>query len=570
MIAIATRTAVAATLAAAIWPSTATAGSDPFYMPAGDLVAGSGSGAADETVYAPGMRYPIESAPSFPNSQVWGAGGSQGPGGSQCDASNFSYPWRDNYCETRSWDMPLCPSGVGHQGQDIRGATCDALTYPMVSAQAGTVTSIGSYSVYVTASDGTRFDYLHGGNIAVNEGDVVERAQVLGLVSNAFGGTPTTVHLHFNIRQDVAGVGFVFVNPYMSLVRSYEELTGLGNEPPSGPVDAVDCSSIRGWAQDPDAPTDPVDVQVWFGGPADDPQAVGVTVRADRSRPDLCEPLGSCEHGFEVAIPRSLRNGGNHDVFVYAVDTEGGATPQLEASPAVFACDAPASPQGVRRRIASPEVLAAWSLSTFWDMAALDDATVASIEEGAALPDAPLIVRGEDDPEDALWLIDGGRRRSFADAAVRERWQVVAGDAQVWPQASIDGVPDGTPVRGEIFMVSGSDGVVYLVDDEQCPPDQDCESGEGGDGTGDGTDDTAGDDRGDDDGTAGDGPGLPGATGGEDGGCGCASRSPGPSSVLVLFVLAGFSRRRRGERLLRGRAGSATAALEQQPRERGP
>jgi len=120
---------------------------EPFYAPVGELVPGSGEGAADATVYAPGMRYPVRDAPSYPNSQVWGHGGSEGPGGSQCDAENFSYPWHDNYCETRSWDMPLCPSGVGHQGQDIRASTCDNAVHPYVASRAGTVTSLPFHAI---------------------------------------------------------------------------------------------------------------------------------------------------------------------------------------------------------------------------------------------------------------------------------------------------------------------------------------------------------------------------------------------------------------------------------------
>ena len=514
---------------------------EPFYSPVGELVPGSGEGAADETVYAPGMRYPIENAPSYPNSQVWGNGGLYGPGGSQCDEVNFSYPWHDNYCETRSWDMPLCPAGAGHQGQDIRASTCDDLVHPYVSVQDGTVTSIGSYSVYVTAADGTRFDYLHGGAIAVSEGQDLARGEQIGLVSNEFGGEATSLHLHFNIRQDVAGVGFVYVSPYMSLVAAYEELTGLGSEPPAGPVDAVDCESIRGWAQDPDAPEAAVEIQVYFGGPSDDPQATGVTVLADVARDDLCESLGSCEHGFEVGIPRSLQDGGSHDVYVYAVDTDGEATPQLEASPGAFSCVAPVAPEGVRRRIAGPETLAAWSLSAFWDMARLDDSAVAAIDEGTPLSESPLVVRGEDDPEDALWVIDAGRKRSVADAAVRERWSIETSDAQVWPQDSVDGVPLGTPIRGDIFMVSGSDQVIYLIDDAQCPPDQECGGGEDG-GVGDTSGAPSASDGGGD--GTGDESALPGARGGESDGCGCTAsgaeapgRAPGTAGLLALIVL---------------------------------
>lgn len=199
------------------------------YNPPGQLVAGSGQGRDDSTVYVPGMRYPIENAPSFPNSQVWGVGGSQGPSGGQCDERNYSYPWWDNYCESRQWDMPLCPSGTGHQGQDIRPATCDDSTHWSVAAEDGTITSIGSYSVYLVTANGTQHRYLHMdmSQLAVSQGQQVTKGQRLGLVSNDFNGTPTTIHLHYDINQNVDGVGDVYVPTYMSLVESYEQLIGM-------------------------------------------------------------------------------------------------------------------------------------------------------------------------------------------------------------------------------------------------------------------------------------------------------------------------------------------------------
>jgi murein DD-endopeptidase MepM/ murein hydrolase activator NlpD len=214
--------ALAATLALA-----STAGAAPSsYNPPGQLVSGSGSGRADSTVYAPGIRFPIEAAPAFANSQVWGHGGLNGPGGGQCDTENFSYPWSDNYCETRSYSMPLCPTSTGHQGQDVRAATCDKNLHWVVAVTDGTITNIGSYSVYLTAADGTRFDYLHMGSLQVAVGARVTRGSRIGKVSNEFGGEATTVHLHVNIRQDIAGVGNVYVPPYLSLIRAYEQLLG--------------------------------------------------------------------------------------------------------------------------------------------------------------------------------------------------------------------------------------------------------------------------------------------------------------------------------------------------------
>lgn len=199
------------------------------YRPPGELAPGSGRGRVDATVYAPGIRFPIERAPAYLNSQVWGVGGSAGPRGSQCDTANFSYPWHDNYCESRSWTMPMCPSGVGHQGQDIRGASCADRTHDVVAAVNGTITHIGSYSVYLTGDDGRRYDYLHMRDLRVSEGARVARGDRLGRVSNSFGGTPTSIHLHFNIRMTVSGFGSVYAPTYMSLVRSYEALLGVSS-----------------------------------------------------------------------------------------------------------------------------------------------------------------------------------------------------------------------------------------------------------------------------------------------------------------------------------------------------
>jgi murein DD-endopeptidase MepM/ murein hydrolase activator NlpD len=180
------------------------------------------------------MRFPIQSAPAYANSQIYGAGGYAGPGGGQCSGINYAYPWHDNYCETRGWAMPLCPSGRGHQGQDIRPATCRDNYYAAVAAASGTITNVGSYSVYVTSSDGRRYDYLHMRSVAVRVGQRVSTGQVLGRVSNAFGGTSTTIHLHFNIRGYASGVGTVYLPTYMSLVDSYRRLIGGGGvvDPP--------------------------------------------------------------------------------------------------------------------------------------------------------------------------------------------------------------------------------------------------------------------------------------------------------------------------------------------------
>jgi len=202
--------------------------------PGGALPPGSGSGATDPTLWAAGMRFPMEAGPAYANSQVYGYGGFAAPGpGGQCDARNYAYPWRDNFCETRSWTNGKCPTGKGHQGQDIRPATCEKKVHWAVAAESGRITAIGSYTITLLGDSGRIYRYLHLDMAGVNAlfpnpaSRNVERGQRLGKVSADFGGNATTIHLHFEIKAPVAdggGAVVMFVPTYSSLVDSYGRL----------------------------------------------------------------------------------------------------------------------------------------------------------------------------------------------------------------------------------------------------------------------------------------------------------------------------------------------------------
>jgi hypothetical protein len=209
-----------------------------YYAP-GDLAPGSGSGAVDRTVYSPDIAFPIESHPTYLNSQVYGTGGANGPAGSGwCDAANYQMPWRDNFCESRpgaNRESLNCPSREIHQGQDIRagdsalcnamraGPSADRIDIPVVSVADGYISYVGSYTVNVRAAEKIyRYMHMNMSRLEVAEGDPVTKGQRIGYLSNDFGGTPTTLHLHMEFQQNIDGVGFTWVSPYMSLVRAYE------------------------------------------------------------------------------------------------------------------------------------------------------------------------------------------------------------------------------------------------------------------------------------------------------------------------------------------------------------
>jgi murein DD-endopeptidase MepM/ murein hydrolase activator NlpD len=461
----ATRAALAlAALAALALPPAGAAAQEFSYLPAGDLIPGSGEGRADGAVYAPGMRFPFEEGPAFANSQVYNKGGSAGPQGAQCDASNYAYPWRDNFCETRSWSMPLCPAGTGHQGQDIRPPTCEAGRHWVVAVADGTITSVGSYSVYLTGDDGTQYEYLHMSDVQVSPGQAVSRGERVGRVSNVFGSTPTTIHLHFNLRQLVSGVGTVFVPPYTSLVASYRALL---NAPPRGAIEEAGCDGISGWTDDPDEQGTPSSVRLTFDGAATEPDVDGTTVPAATRRDDLCAELGSCDHGFQVALPLSLL-GGEHVVHAYGVDTESGDGVELTGSPKAFTC-ALVLPDGVRRPLSAEATLDAWRFSLFWDVASAPDAALEALPAGEALPDAPRLVRGEGGAFDVS-LLDGAQRRAVPTAEVADAWELDVDAADTWQAARLDALPVGPPLPARPFLVRGSGPGLYLIDAPHAAP----------------------------------------------------------------------------------------------------
>jgi murein DD-endopeptidase MepM/ murein hydrolase activator NlpD len=193
---------------------------------------------SDRFVYLPDIIYPIKlDAGRYPhmNSQIYGHGGYKGPGGSESHRNNYDpFKQRDDYCEERGWSMPLCPSGTGHQGQDIRPPTPEDNKWECVAVVDGTITKVtDNTTVELKAKDGTTYQYLHmnRASIRVKTGQSVKQGDVLGRVSKIMGGKPsTTIHLHFHARQNIR-IGSkeltVFVPVFSSLVSALRKAKGL-------------------------------------------------------------------------------------------------------------------------------------------------------------------------------------------------------------------------------------------------------------------------------------------------------------------------------------------------------
>jgi hypothetical protein len=253
-----------------------TAKSDFTYYGPGNLIPDSGwhkmPGRADYHVYAR-MRSPIADAPSYVKSQSfmpWGDcyhtshSGRLGRKGGEysCNVNglplvfdesatvNWTYPWRDNFCELRDFLVGQCPGGYGHQGEDIRPANCVLFNdgsdrclpyqHDVAAVRDGIIwRSPGNIGVYIdvnTKDDFVRFRYLHMNpkfmdaenwlsGRKVSEGEIIGKVATWGDYENG-----TSYHIHFNL-QVFTKVGWVWVNPYMTLVAAYErQIGGRGTE----------------------------------------------------------------------------------------------------------------------------------------------------------------------------------------------------------------------------------------------------------------------------------------------------------------------------------------------------
>jgi hypothetical protein len=253
---------------------------------------------------------------------------------------------------------------------------------------------------------------------------------------------------------------------------------------PSGYLDAAACDKIHGWAQDSDTPDQAIDVHLYFDSVPGDANAKTLVLTAGLSRDDLCAALGSCNHAWETAVPRSLMDGAQHTVHAYAINTNGaGPNPEITQSPATFQCAPPAPPvdgaDGVRRWVPNPDVFGAWKFSAFLDVAHATDADLNAFPKGPDWPAAPLLAQGNDgSPE--VWSIDGTSRRRVLSMESLNAWRFDTAAIEAWEPSKLSGYKAGLDWPGGPFLIQGGGAEVYVIDSSGAAAGAAGSSGKGG------------------------------------------------------------------------------------------
>jgi hypothetical protein len=226
---------------------------DFTYRSSGDIIARSGfrgqGGRPDFIAYSQ-IRFPLEKAPAFVHSQSYRNRRSSDKPADELIGGNTSYPWQDSFCEVRSFGVGQCPSGLGHQGQDIRPAPCSRLgedadrcdpkQKAVVAVRDGVVIRSPKQQAATlqinTRTEHIRFRYMHMNPTIMDaegilNGRRVDEGEKIGVVSNYLDRpNGTSRHLHFDV-QVFTREGWLWVNPYVTLISAYERLVrGRGRE----------------------------------------------------------------------------------------------------------------------------------------------------------------------------------------------------------------------------------------------------------------------------------------------------------------------------------------------------
>jgi thermitase len=200
------------------------------------------------------------------------------------------------------------------------------------SSNHGTWVDVAAYGTHIVATLPTHqnaFGILNYGYLTGTSMASPMVAGVAGLVWSSPHGTSNqaVVDRLLSTVDNISGTGTYWEKGRINA----EEAVGGGNRQPVGVVDEYSCSKVRGWSYDPDEPGKSIAVHVYINGAVGTPNAEGHdTGETSVNRPDVNSARGiSGVHGFDWALPDKYRDGKSHEVFVYAIDSQGGTNPEI-------------------------------------------------------------------------------------------------------------------------------------------------------------------------------------------------------------------------------------------------
>ncbi|MGQ0537299.1 MAG: matrixin family metalloprotease [Methanobacteriota archaeon] len=203
--------------------------------------------------------------------------------------------------------------------------------------------AVASYWYYT----GTPYDHMAQFDVQFDDSDAWSNGAVSGRFDVQSVATHEAGHA---LGLDHINDGNQVMNPTISSGTTKRtlgsgDLAGLRvlytNDAPTGVVDAVTCTSVRGWAFDVDESDVSIQVHVYIDGTGYNTGATSVF------RGDVNAAYGIAgTHGYDWAPPTSWLNGATHSVTVYAINIPGGSNPVIGTGS--FRCGPPSAPQNLQ------------------------------------------------------------------------------------------------------------------------------------------------------------------------------------------------------------------------------
>jgi hypothetical protein len=220
------------------------------------------------------------------------------------------------------------------------GSSASAATLAFLEAWTDELHSLGYLSgVYSSGASGIA-DLVDQVGSGYTEPDDIWVADWNDQQSTASSYLPSTAWpLHQRIHQYHGGHNETYGGVAINIDNDYVDgaTVGVATAPVGGddPVGSLDLGGsptpgqvrVRGWAYDPDAPTQALAIRAYVGGQAGTPGALeyelGAVATSPRADVAAKNPLAGPRHGFDVSFP-TVKSGAQ-PVCVYALNTGPGA-----------------------------------------------------------------------------------------------------------------------------------------------------------------------------------------------------------------------------------------------------
>src|SRR3989338_591734 len=151
------------------------------------------------------------------------------------------------------------------------------------------------------------FVYSHSTPAQAAELTEQQKQAVISLISSFGANNETVSNVTAALNRQAASVG---------------SSVGTTNQPPIGYAGNIRGGIAHGWTLDPDEPTAKIGFHVYIDGPVGKGGTYVAGGRAGQNRQDITPDKESYGHWYEFVIPDQYRDGKDHTLYVYGIDSK--------------------------------------------------------------------------------------------------------------------------------------------------------------------------------------------------------------------------------------------------------